>query len=407
MAPFPRDSDDDPEDIFAQNNDDEDDEYMPEDMENVIVLDENDEEPGLDEAIDDLDFQDIPEDVENGFIPDDSKMIFQQHDGSVFCLAISPANKDLLLTGGEDDKGFLTNTTNGESVAELGSHKDSVTNCGFNSDGSLLMTADMAGMVIVRKTDDRSLVWEFDCGDLEWCKWHPKANVVFGGTVEGDIYMWKIPSGECKIYQTNGSKTNCSALSASGKELFAGYEDGSVKLWDLKAGTAKFHYEGNAEDSVLCVAAQSTGNLFACGLLSGAVRLFNESGKLLVTFQSTKGQMEDGDEVSIECLSFSNDDHYLAAASLDSTMVVWDLATQRVRYECKHPTGVSHTVWLQNSRILTASLDGILRTWNIGTGDMLKEYQGHRGHILDLCVFNDDKFVMTAGDDGTSRLFEL
>ena len=43
MAPLPRDSDaEETEDMFAVNNDDEDDEYGDADMESAIILDDND-----------------------------------------------------------------------------------------------------------------------------------------------------------------------------------------------------------------------------------------------------------------------------------------------------------------------------------------------------------------------------
>ena len=55
------------------------------------------------------------------------------------------------------------------------------------------------------------LVWDFQCGDMEWCQWHPSARgVLFGGTNDGDVYMWKVPNGDgCKIFAGHGSRTTC------------------------------------------------------------------------------------------------------------------------------------------------------------------------------------------------------
>ena len=338
-------------------------------------------------------------------MPDDSKMIFQKHDGSVFCVAISPTNKEIMVSGGEDDKAFVSNTTNNETLFEFGNHKDSVICCGFNGDGKLIMTADMSGTVVVRKSEDGSDVWDFDCGDLEWCRWHSKANVIFAGTVDGDVYMWKIPSGECKIFQTHGSKSTCSALSESGKELFCGYEDGSVKLWDLKAGSAVSHNEGNKDDPVICVACDTTGKVFASGAQSGVIKLYNETGKSLANMNSLSADSEDK---SIEGLAFSPECNYIASASLNGVVSIWNLQTHRTRHELKHPAGVSHLICLKCSNtLLTACLDGTLRIWDSNTGALNKELRGHRGNILDLFVFDNEKQVLTAGDDETSRVFEL
>jgi len=332
-------------------------------------------------------------------------MIFQKHDGSVFCVAVSPTDKEKMVSGGEDDKAFVLNITKDEKLFEFAKHKDSVICCGFNSDGKLIMTADMSGTITVHKTDDGSDVWDFDCGDMEWCRWHPKANVIFAGTADGDVYMWKIPGGECKIFQTHGSKSICGALSESGKELFCGYGDGSVKLWDLKGSSAVFHNEGNKDDPVICVACESTGKLYASGAQSGVINLYSETGKSLTNINSLSA---DSQERSIEGLVFSPESNYIASASLNGVVNIWNLQTQRSRHELKHPTGVSHLIWLKSTNIiLTACLDGTLRLWDSNTGTLNKELRGHRGNILDFFVFDNEKQVVTAGDDETSRIFEL
>jgi len=37
--------------------------------------------------------------------------------------------------------------------------------------------------------------WAFDVGDILWLRWHPVANVLFCGTTDSEMWMWKIPSG--------------------------------------------------------------------------------------------------------------------------------------------------------------------------------------------------------------------
>ena len=38
--------------------------------------------------------------------------------------------------------------------------------------------------------------WAFDVGDILWLRWHPVANVLFCGTTDSEMWMWKIPSGD-------------------------------------------------------------------------------------------------------------------------------------------------------------------------------------------------------------------
>lgn len=42
---------------------------------------------------------------------------------------------------------------------------------------------------------------------IQWSFWHFGSNVLFAGCEDGSIYMWKIPTGDCKIY--SGSTVKC------------------------------------------------------------------------------------------------------------------------------------------------------------------------------------------------------
>ena len=46
-------------------------------------------------------------------------------------------------------------------------------------------------------------VWSFEVGDITWLSWHPMANVLFCGTADSEMWMWKIPGGECQHLGTN------------------------------------------------------------------------------------------------------------------------------------------------------------------------------------------------------------
>ena len=51
----------------------------------------------------------------------------------------------------------------------------------------------------------------------QWMKWHPGAHVLLAGTVDGDAWMWKIPSGDCKTFQGPGCTASSGLLLTDGK----------------------------------------------------------------------------------------------------------------------------------------------------------------------------------------------
>lgn len=65
----------------------------------------------------------------------------------------------------------------------------------------------MAGDIQVFKPKNNyKKVWEFSMGDMSWMKWHKAAYVLAAGAESGEIYIWRIPSGDCKVLLGGGEK---------------------------------------------------------------------------------------------------------------------------------------------------------------------------------------------------------
>lgn len=106
----------------------------------------------------------------------------------------------------------------------------------------------------------------------QWLEWHPCAAVLLAGTDDGNMWMWKIPSGECKTFQSAASQATCGKVLPdgerrdnktlriclgvkklnhifffiAGKRAVVGYEDGTVRVWDLKQGNAAHVIKGES-----------------------------------------------------------------------------------------------------------------------------------------------------------------
>ncbi len=80
-------------------------------------------------------------------LPDDSVQGFFDHTDSIFAAAINPRDANIVVTGGADDRAFLWDLRNGDRIAELAGHTDSVADVAFNFDGSLVATSGLDGKV--------------------------------------------------------------------------------------------------------------------------------------------------------------------------------------------------------------------------------------------------------------------
>ena len=136
-------------------------EYVEQDDVAEIILDDGEDVPmdDDDEEMDPEEGQDFDPDEEI-VLEDTSIQSFATHGKSVFAVAAHPS-APLAVSGGEDDAGYLWDTTTGESILKLDGHADSVVAVGFNHAGDMVATGGMDGRVRVWKKKDSWKSWEF------------------------------------------------------------------------------------------------------------------------------------------------------------------------------------------------------------------------------------------------------
>ena len=126
--------------------------------------------------------------------------------------------------------------------------------------------------------------------------------MLFAGAVEGETWMWKIPSGDCKTFPGHGERNECGKLLPDGnlvkasrvrkdsfcfsigKRIAVGYMDGSVKVFDLKSQSVLQHLTGGTghSNSVSIIDCHRDNNMIATGSLDSTAKLYNtQTGKVL------------------------------------------------------------------------------------------------------------------------------
>ncbi|KAI2663982.1 Angio-associated migratory cell protein [Labeo rohita] len=341
----------------------------------------------LAEELEDVDFADAGNADDDGWETedemeseqDDSELTFSKHTGSVFCVGLDPATNSLAVTGGQDDRAYVWSVSDGDVLFECTGHKDSVTCAAFSGDSKLVVSGDMSGLIKVWKVESKEEIWSFEVGDLEWLEWHPCAPVLLAGTADGNVWMWKVPSGECKTFQGPNCQATRGKILPDGKRAIVGYEDGSLRLWDLKQGNAIYVIKGHdghqgALTSLMC---NKEGTLVLTGSVDGQAKLINTStGKVLCSFSSesseAKDSMQEQDSNSVESV------------------------------------GVVHLQWEEASAVVsTCNLAGVITLWDARSGVMMSEYRGHSAEILDFVLNRDASVAVTAGGDHKAKVFCL
>lgn len=350
---------------------------------------------------------------------DDSIMTFSKHSDAVYCGSFNP-DGSLAVTGGGDDKAIVWKVDTGEVVFEVTEHKDSVIAAQFSYDGSFLATGDMAGDVKVFKVDkDYKKVWEFSMGDMSWLKWHRKANVLLAGSEVGEVYIWRIPSGDCKVLQGAGEKCEVAMFTGDDKKLAAGYGDGTFKLWDVKNQQVLLNVQPeprtseNEDDpapppAITTIDTDSENQLIIAGSVDGTARLIGNSGPVGVLPASSTGS----EVFPVECVLLDCPGFELKVAvtgSLNGKVIVWDVAHQSVRNQCQddEPTGITTLLWGKEQTILAGTLGGAIKAWNIRNGEKKFTLLGHANNILDMAYHEKKNLLLTVSEDKTAKVFQL
>ncbi|XP_017878587.1 angio-associated migratory cell protein [Ceratina calcarata] len=385
----------------------------------------------VEEVIDNFDGEEIKEEnVMEMDTPElgDSVFVFTTHKlGSVFCGSLTKNGK-LATTGGEEDKAYVWDTSTGEIVLDCVGHKDSIIYSAFNHDESLVATGDMSGMIQVWRLSNKSKIWDYNMGDATWMMWHPGTNVLLAGSVDGEVYMWKIPDGDCKILQGYGCRAETGAIFPDGKRIAVGYEDGIIKIYDLKTNTVLSTISSALSHSstITTIDCHPDNNIVLSAAVDGKTIIStSKTGKIISVLQNLKNveqnNVMDNDEEAendegncdsnwVETAAFCKDPAFQVAATgtVNGEIFIWDIAKQILRQKIAQESGISKLVWKGNTSILfSAGLDGILRCFDGKNGECLRSFTGHVADILDLSISENGEKALTTSDDSTVRIFDI
>ncbi|CAH1959975.1 unnamed protein product [Acanthoscelides obtectus] len=375
-----------------------DDQDIPEDeLEDIEVIYSDGEDADYDEQQAENMIEDSNEVEIEAEVIDLSILTFSKHTKSVFCSDVNKSGQ-IAVTGGEDDIAYVWDTNSGDVLFECTGHKDSVTEACFNYDGQFVATGDMAGMIQVWSVEEKKLVWCFEGDDMEWLFWHPKANVLLCGCHSGDVYVWQMPQGHCKVLPSpDNAAATCAKLLPNGKQLLAGYEDGNLQLWNIKEVTSEwsnsqFHTVTNVdvnEEGLLAVVAPS----------SNIVKLAD--GKVTTTLLPNE-------ETEIEAATFNRETGVVATGSLSGQLCVWEVGKQALRHQARIECSVTVLKWGPATKIFIGATDGAVYVCDVKTGSLLETLTGHKADVLSISLLDPDgKRILTTSDDATVKIFNV
>ena len=289
-----------------------------------------------------------------------------------------------------------------------------------------------------------------------WVSWRPDGKGFVTGGTDGKVLVWDgVADKPTHTLDGQGGGINGAAVSADGKVLATVEYGGAISLWDT-ATWKRRDVEGGQPADFMAVAVSADGKAVVTAGKNGVVKVRDaDTGKERVTVtDDTPGAAvvefaPDGKEFAVGAgswfnlieggqvrivntetgkdrltiapkklsgvwaLAYSPDGKRLAGACLDGVVRVWDTATGDLAFECKGPEGrVLAVRFLPDGRggvrgLASASEDGIIRLWDAATGKERDKLEAHKGEVYGLATTGDGDRLLSSGQDGTVRFWEL
>jgi WD40 repeat protein len=197
----------------------------------------------------------------------------------------------------------------------------------------------------------------------------------------------------------------------------------SVRFWNLQEPPTPSRAFVGHTGNVAAAAISPDGRRGLTGGWDGTMRLWDlPSGKELHCFEVSNTPTELIYRNFVNAVAFSPDGRHAVSGAGSKMVQVWRLPDAAAKPPPPlEPVGevrrLPHSTWVtalaccaDGQQVLSGDKAGMLRLWNLKTGQEVASWQGHKSGTTINCVRispTDDNLALSCGEDGTLRLWDL
>ena len=304
------------------------------------------------------------------------------HPGGVYGVSFSP-DGTMIASGGADKKIIIWNQVGKMLFSPSEGHKETIWSVRFSPNSQFVASASI---------DDTIKIWSKKGELIQILKGH-KGNVydvsfsknsdrIYSSSRDGNIIIWDVKTGRSLETFKNPNSLNKSEYDILGLDLeplknhvvvYTGNKDYELTLWDLKNKSNKgIKTIGKTQSLIMSVRFNKNGNMIISCDNKGNIKIWDITGKLIGLINSHK-------DITLYA-EFSYDSKYIASASLDKTIKIWNVdevlniwknsqrgVAQPLTILAGHTSAVNRVSFnpLNSQSIASASSDGTVIIWEI------------------------------------------
>jgi WD40 repeat protein/transcriptional regulator with XRE-family HTH domain len=331
-------------------------------------------------------------------------------------IAFSPDGK-LAVTGGNDQKANVWDTTTGRILYTLSGHTQAIIGVAFSPDGTHVATASSDGTARIWDVMPAKeiLFIPFANPEINWNGWlsyNADGTRILTDYTDSNARIWDAVSGK-ELMQLGGFTADTGAVQPSyspdGKLVAAGNGDIKIFVWDAQTGeqrTTLVGFEGWARhtafspDGTRLASANSNDGTKASKIV-GTVTIWDlASAKVLLTMQTSPH--------GTTSVAYSPDGKYLISGDWDANGIIWDANTGKKLFTLPDQSWVTAVSYSPDGKLVaTGDFNGIVTLWNASSGEKLVTLKGHNGFVNAVPFSPDGKLIATASKDGTARVWDV
>ena len=229
------------------------------------------------------------------------------------------------------------------------------------------------------------------------------SNLLITGAYDGQIIIWNAKR-ECKIQNIKTSGfVFCVAISKNNEEMVAGITEGNINYLDIyhiNSCKRLARLEGHKE-TIYSVVICKKDKYIASASLDTTIRIWDRHTFELITIIEAHKEC-------VRTLTFDSASNYLFSGSYDKTIKRWNLETKKAikTYKGHDDLILGIDIASNDSFLVSCSRDKSMKIWSVESGKVLKTLTGHFDDVWTVKISLDMRYIISGGKDSTIGIWK-
>lgn len=325
------------------------------------------------------------------------------HTEAILHISFSPSG-DVLGTGGGDMTVRFWDAQTCTPIQTCKGHKNHVLCTSWSPSGKYFASGDKDGKICVWNGTTGELVCELS-GHRQWITslcWEPlhlskNCERLASSSKDGTVIIWNVRTHlKDHVISGHSDSIECVRWSGSGLVITAS-RDRTIRVWSLEGMGGKLVRSLLGHAHRINSLTLNTDYVMRCGGYDWDHRSFTDSQTMFeCSLQKYNTFIQSNKELLCSC-------------SDDFTLFLWEpaVSSRPIARLIGHQQLVNHVMFSPDGRYLaSASFDKKVKVWDPKTGKLLNTLHGHVGSVYQLTWSPDSRFIASASKDSTVKVWK-